>query len=51
MASGIRTSLPSWPVASCGAKLPQLRQALNGRVQPHHVVLISQLLAHVDFPE
>src|SRR5438876_2722176 len=33
------------------AKLPQLRQALNGRVQPHHLVLISQLLAHIDFIE
>ena len=33
------------------AKLPQLRQALNGRVQPHHLVLISQLLAHIDFLE
>jgi transposase len=32
-------------------KLPQLRQALNGRVQPHHLVLISQLLAHIDFLE
>ncbi|MCA1644921.1 MAG: IS110 family transposase, partial [Chloroflexi bacterium] len=33
------------------AKLPQLRQALNGRVQPHHLVLISQFLAHIDFLE
>jgi transposase len=33
------------------AKLPQLRQALVGRVKPHHLVLISQILAHVDFLE
>lgn len=33
------------------AKLPQLRQALTGRVQPHHLVLISQILAHIDFLE
>jgi len=33
------------------AKLPQLRQALAGRVQPHHLVLISQILAHIDFLE
>jgi transposase len=33
------------------AKLPQLRQALLGRVQPHHVVLIGQILAHIDFLE
>jgi len=33
------------------AKLPQLRQALVGRVQPHHLVLISQILAHIDFLE
>ena len=33
------------------AKLPALRQALEGRVQPHHLVLIGQILAHVDFLE
>jgi transposase len=33
------------------AKLPELRQALNGRVQPHHLVLIGQTLAHIDFLE
>jgi transposase len=32
-------------------KLPQLRQALDGRVQPHHRVLLGQLLAHIDFLE
>jgi transposase len=33
------------------AKLPQLRQALVGRVQPHHLVLIGQILGHIDFLE
>jgi transposase len=33
------------------AKLPALRQALTGRVRPHHRVLISQILAHIDFLE
>lgn len=33
------------------AKLPQLRQALEGRVQPHHQFLIKRMLAHVDFLE
>jgi transposase len=31
------------------AKLPALRQALEGRVNPHHLVLLGQLLAHIDF--
>jgi transposase len=34
---------------SMRAKVPQLRQALAGRVQPHHLVLINQILAHIDF--
>src|SRR5262249_11562992 len=33
------------------AKLPELRQARAGRVQPHHLVLIGQILAHIDFLE
>jgi transposase len=33
------------------AKLPQLRQALEGRVHPHHVFLLTRLLAHIDFLE
>src|SRR5438445_4762180 len=33
------------------AKLPQLRQALTGRIQPHHLVLIDQILQHIDFLE
>jgi transposase len=31
------------------AKLPALRQALTGRVRPHHAFLLSQLLAHLDY--
>jgi hypothetical protein len=31
------------------AKLPALRQALTGRFRPHHAVLVSQLLAHLDY--
>jgi transposase len=33
------------------AKLPLLRQALAGRVQPHHRVLLGRLLAHIEFLE
>jgi transposase len=33
------------------AKLPELRRALEGRVQAHHRVLIARILAHVDFLE
>ena len=33
------------------AKLPELRRALEGRVRPHHRVLLAQLLAHIDFLE
>jgi transposase len=33
------------------AKLPALRQAFVGRVQPHHLVLLTQILAHIDFLE
>jgi transposase len=33
------------------AKLPQLRQALTGRIQPHHLVLIEQILQHIDYLE
>jgi hypothetical protein len=31
------------------AKLPALRRALVGRVKRHHLVLISRILAHLDF--
>jgi len=30
-------------------KLAALRRALDGRVKPHHLVLIGQTLAHIDF--
>ena len=30
-------------------KLPQLQEALFGRVQPHHRVLLRHILAHIDF--
>ena len=33
------------------AKLPELRRALAGRMQPHHRTLIARILAHVDFLE
>jgi transposase len=33
------------------AKLPALRQALAGRVQPHHRFLLERMLAHIDFLE
>jgi transposase len=33
------------------AKLPELRQALTGRVQPHHRFLLERILAHIDFLE
>jgi len=33
------------------AKLPALRQALEGQLQPHHRLLLRQMLAHLDFLE
>src|SRR5437667_5716940 len=30
-------------------KLPALREALTGRFRTHHAVIVSQILAHVDF--
>jgi transposase len=33
------------------AKLPDLRRALDGRVQPHHRVLLTHILGHIDFLE
>ncbi|HEY1351285.1 MAG TPA: IS110 family transposase [Ktedonobacteraceae bacterium] len=33
------------------AKLPDLRKALDGRVQPHHQFLLTRILAHVAFLE
>jgi len=33
------------------SKLADLRKALDGRVQPHHRVLLERILAHIDFLE
>jgi transposase len=33
------------------AKLPALRRAFEGRVQPHHLVLLGQILDHIDYLE
>ena len=33
------------------AKFPELRKALDGRVHPHHQVLLTRILAHIDFLE
>jgi transposase len=33
------------------ARLPALRLALEGRVQPHHRFLLGRILAHIDFLE
>ncbi len=33
------------------AKLPALRQALQGRVQPYHLILLTRILAHIDVLE
>jgi transposase len=32
-------------------KLPELEKALEGRVEPHHGLLLKQILAHIDFLE
>lgn len=32
-------------------KLPQLQEALDGRVQPHHRLLLKHILAHITFLE
>ena len=32
-------------------KLPQLQEALEGRVQPHHRVVLQQIFAHLRFLE
>lgn len=33
------------------SKIPELRLALDGRVQPHHRFLLTRILAHSDFLE
>jgi transposase len=30
------------------AKLPALQRALQGNFQPHHALIVSQILAHLD---
>jgi transposase len=31
------------------SKIPDLHKALDGRVRPHHLILLSRILAHIDF--
>jgi transposase len=31
------------------SKRPQLQEALTGRLEPHHLILIRRVLEHVDF--
>lgn len=38
-----------WHRVVCAQKIPQLREALEGRIQPQHLVLIEHILAHIDF--
>src|SRR5579864_345765 len=33
------------------AKLPALKEALEGRFEPHHALVIGAILAHIDFLE
>src|SRR5947209_5483856 len=35
----------------CRGKLPPLQEALEGRIQPHHRVLLQQTFAHLQFLE
>src|SRR5438552_2465416 len=39
-----RSNWPSWPRGEMRKKLPQLRQVLAGRFEPHHRFLISEHL-------
>jgi transposase len=48
---GEATTLAELARGRLRAKLPLLRQALDGRVQAHHRVLIRHALAHIDFLE
>jgi transposase len=50
----VKKTLRCWrsgPEAECLAKLPELRKALDGRVHPHPQVLLTRILAHIDFLE
>lgn len=42
-------ALAELALRSLRKKLPELRQALHGRVQPHHRLLIAQILDHIDY--
>jgi transposase len=42
-------ALAEFARASLRKKLPQLRQALEGRVKPHHRLLLTQILGHIDY--
>ena len=33
------------------AKLPALKQALDGRFRAHHALIVSHILAHLDYLE
>ena len=48
---GDREALAALARGRLRAKLPELRRALQGRVQPHHRVPLAQLLAHIDYLE
>jgi transposase len=43
------TALSELAKGKLRAKLPALRQALEGRFRAHHALLVSHLLAHVDY--
>ena len=40
---------PTSPAAGCAKKIPLLKQALEGRFEPLHALLVSSILAHLDF--
>jgi transposase len=45
------TALAEFARGRMRAKLPQLRQALEGNVRPFHQVILRQILAHIEFLE
>ncbi len=40
---------PSWRKGKLRAKIPALREALQGRFEAHHALIIGAILAHLDF--
>jgi transposase len=48
---GDATTLAELAKGRLRQKLPALRQALDGRLQPHHRVLLVALLGHIDYLE